>query len=73
MGRLMGTAFGPSTAAATGWVPLADVYETDDAYVVEVDLPGVKSKDINIEAIGNEPRWVALDSLQHAFTTTPLP
>lgn len=50
----MGTAFGPSTAAATGWVPLADVYETDDAYVVEVDLPGVKSKDINIEVVGNE-------------------
>lgn len=54
MGRLMGTAFGSPTGAATGWVPLADVSETDDAYLVEVDLPGVKSKDINIEVTRNE-------------------
>src|ERR1700704_3310330 len=56
MGRLMGTAFGPALGAATGWVPLADVSETDDAYLVEVDLPGVKSEDINIEVVGNELR-----------------
>jgi HSP20 family protein len=54
MGRLMGTGFDPSAEAATSWVPLADVSETDDAYLIEVDLPGVKSKDINIEVVGNE-------------------
>jgi HSP20 family protein len=54
MGRLMGTAFGPPGGAGTRWVPLADLSETDDAYLVEVDLPGVKSKDINIEVVGNE-------------------
>ena len=52
----MGPAFGPPAETATGWVPLADVSETDDAYLVEVDLPGVKSKDINIEVVGNELR-----------------
>ena len=32
--------------------PLADLEETDDAYVVEVELPGVKREDINVEVIG---------------------
>ena len=52
----MGPAFGPPAETATGCVPLADVSETDDAYLVEVDLPGVKSKDINIEVVGNALR-----------------
>lgn len=54
MGRLMGTAFGPSGGAGTRWVPLADLSEIDNAYLVEVELPGVKSKDIDIEVVGNE-------------------
>ena len=32
-----------------GWAPLADVEETDDAYVVEIDLPGVKRDEIDIQ------------------------
>jgi HSP20 family protein len=52
MGRLM-----PATlrvSEATRWVPDADVVETDDAYLVEVELPGLKRGDIDIEVIGNE-------------------
>jgi HSP20 family protein len=37
-----------------GWMPLVDIEETDDAYTVEADLPGVKREDLNIEVIGNE-------------------
>ena len=32
-----------------GWAPLADVEETDDAYVVGIDLPGVQREDIDIQ------------------------
>ncbi len=33
-------------------MPLADVEETDDAYVVEVELPGMKREDISVEVAG---------------------
>jgi HSP20 family protein len=36
------------------WVPPVDIEETDDAYVVEAELPGVKRGDVDIELVGNE-------------------
>ncbi|MDP9006278.1 MAG: Hsp20/alpha crystallin family protein, partial [Actinomycetota bacterium] len=32
-----------------GFTPLADVEETTDAYTVEIELPGVKRDDVDIE------------------------
>jgi HSP20 family protein len=43
-----------STQAGGGWSPLVDIEESDDAYVVEAELPGVKKEDVNIEFVGNE-------------------
>jgi HSP20 family protein len=50
IGRLLESSvgFGPQ-AGRMAWAPLVDMSETDQAYVVEVDLPGVKSEDIDIE------------------------
>ena len=37
-----------------GWSPFVDLEETDDAYIVEAELPGVRREDVNIELVGNE-------------------
>jgi HSP20 family protein len=59
MRRLLEQTFGGFSwpaqfAETTGWSPLVDIEEADDAYVVEADLPGVKHEDVNIELVGNE-------------------
>ena len=36
------------------WSALADIEETDDAFLVEVDLPGVRADDIRLELRDNE-------------------
>jgi hypothetical protein len=41
-------------APAVAWTPLADVTESDDAFHIESELPGVNSKDIDVEANGQE-------------------
>ena len=51
MGQLMNFAFGltPAALADMPWVPLADLSETDDAYVVKAELPGVNKDLVNIQ------------------------
>jgi HSP20 family protein len=39
---------------AAGWSPLVDIEETDDAFVVEAELPGVQRQDVNVELVGRE-------------------
>jgi HSP20 family protein len=40
----------------TRWTPPVDVEETDDAFVVEAELPGVKPEDVSVELQHNELR-----------------
>jgi HSP20 family protein len=58
MRRMLEQTFGgfgwPSTGEAAAWSPLVDIEETDDAYVVEAELPGVRREDVNIELVGSE-------------------
>lgn len=38
--------------SGNGFVPAADLEETDDAFLVEIELPGVKRDDIDVELTG---------------------
>jgi HSP20 family protein len=51
MGQLMNLAFGlnPIDGADGAWVPLADISETDNAYMVKLDVPGVHKDQMDIQ------------------------
>jgi len=57
MGQLMNLALGDFSmveAADMPWAPLADLRESDDAYVVNVELPGVQKDQIDIQVQDRE-------------------
>jgi HSP20 family protein len=59
MRRMLDQTFGgfglqPLLTEVAGWTPPVDIEETDDSYVIEAELPGVKEKDVDIEHVGSE-------------------
>jgi HSP20 family protein len=40
--------------AVAAWSPPVDIEETEDAWIIEAELPGAASDDINVEVHGNE-------------------
>jgi HSP20 family protein len=58
MGKLMGFALGepgaPAQLAGRPWTPAADVAETDESYIIELELPGVSKDKVDIEMCHNE-------------------
>ncbi|MGO9490536.1 MAG: Hsp20/alpha crystallin family protein [Solirubrobacteraceae bacterium] len=55
MERLMDDVWPPLAPGNGGtWVPLADIEETDDAWIVEAELPSVDRKDVNVELRDSE-------------------
>jgi len=57
-GQLIQSLIGGETGigGSAGWSPPVDVEETDDAYVVDVDLPNVNPENVNLEMRGEELR-----------------
>ncbi len=53
MGQLVESA---SRGGREGWVPAVESEETDDAYLVRAELPGLKRDDVGIEVTGNQLR-----------------
>ena len=41
----------PETGAPAGWTPPVDIHETEDAYLLEADLPGMKKDDIEVRVV----------------------
>lgn len=39
------------SAPLTNWNPAVDIHETDDAYLLEADMPGVKKEDLDIQVL----------------------
>ena len=52
IGSLLDGWGGLSLLPRSGFIPRADVEETDDAYLVELELPGVHKKEIDISVAG---------------------
>ncbi|HEV7882076.1 MAG TPA: Hsp20/alpha crystallin family protein [Solirubrobacteraceae bacterium] len=51
---LLQRAFGDGLGDGGAWVPAVDIEETEDAWIVEAELPGVKRHDVDIEVHENE-------------------
>ncbi len=49
LGRVFGDGDGGNGNRVAGFVPALDVRETEDEYLVLVDLPGVKAEDVAVE------------------------
>ena len=45
---------GAANGDGTPFVPLVDIEETEDAWIVEAEIPGAKSEDVNVEVRGSE-------------------
>ncbi|MEV3937226.1 Hsp20/alpha crystallin family protein [Glycomyces sp. NPDC049804] len=54
MNQVMGPYFAPLESAEGAWAPSADVSENDEAYHVDIDLPGVEKEDITVGLEGQE-------------------
>jgi HSP20 family protein len=54
MSQLMDSIWSGGGLTEAVWSPLVDIEETDDAWLVEADLPGVNKHDINIEVADSE-------------------
>ncbi|MET0703239.1 MAG: Hsp20/alpha crystallin family protein [Mycobacterium sp.] len=53
MDRLAQSDFGGKSGRGA-WLPAADIVETDSAYSIEIELPGVRREDVDVSLNGNE-------------------
>jgi HSP20 family protein len=56
LGQLMNAALGdlPGDGGMGPWVPTADVSETEDSYIVEIDVPGANKDQIDVQLSDSE-------------------
>jgi len=49
LSNLLGDSFFDAASEAGQWAPRVDIRETDDALLVQAELPGIEKKDIHLE------------------------
>jgi HSP20 family protein len=57
MSEDMDRAFGrllANQSSARGWLPPADIYETEDDVVIELDAPGIHFENLSVEAVDGQ-------------------
>jgi HSP20 family protein len=54
MGRLVQSVWSPAGGDGGSWIPFADIEETEDAWIIEVEVPGVERDDVNVELRNSE-------------------
>jgi HSP20 family protein len=54
MSQLMGASFGEPSGPPLPWTPTADVSETDEEFVVDIELPGARKDDLDIQVVDRE-------------------
>lgn len=59
----------PEGVAGAPWRPVSDVVETDDAYVITAELPGVSDEDIEITTRGGVLTIAGHRTMQDEVTT----
>lgn len=83
MDRLFEDAFGRSTPSAASWTPAVDVRETRDAWVFELEVPGVDPAAVEVTADqklltirgekasqrveGEDQRWLSVERVTGSF------
>jgi len=50
--------------SSVGWIPIVDIYETPEKFVVKADVPEVNESDISINVQGNQLRITGERRLQ---------
>src|SRR3954468_31423 len=53
MDRMVGRMFA-TAPARRGWLPPADIYETEDDVVIELDAPGIHFENLSVEAVDGQ-------------------
>lgn len=72
MNRLFEDSLGSEAPTGPGgsWTPVADLWETPDAFVLELELPGVEADDVEVEV---EDGAVSVRGTRRDFLATGTP